>query len=773
MADSELETTLRLWWDTALRTSLLAEVAPRPEQAQFLRWAILREHLPLHGVRGGANLMQMGFGKTLSMLLLVVLDKIFTHPHAVPSEARAALRPYADCILRDNDDRAPAATATLVVCPPTLFRVWTTEIDKRFRRSALRYTVIHAKDSPGDAGPRATRALLDPRGALDAPDVVIISYALHDQLCGRLGASDASEDAEDAAAVVKGPDWRMDLRRVRWRRVVFDEAHTHARASARRRSEIAASIKWIVTGTPLTNSEVDTDRCFQLVGARAANRGDDRDLAVQASKGGDMALRQHCEMLVDALAYAQTSDHTPVGLISSPLEHMLRHADAAPPDNRITHRAFLDALDRSLLAVLAPYSAALAQECGCRSVSVDYRRVTRHVGESPFEPFRPQTPGDRHRPHLRNAPAPPHVVYLEARLPRDSLEAATLLLHEEIATDGAGFGTEFQKRVSAYISREHSKKSISVHPLLYFINVADSRIRVEFARAAREHASANIARTPVYVYLVQALDALLSLASKTPPLVAPESPDSAVARGAKRRKYDGSAPAAPPSADFSRRTALLYAALCDIYIPVRIALIGTYLLSHLTHARKCVIFDKNAAPLYLLQQFVSRALNMKTYLVTGASTQLNQRHATFQHANAHNGPCVLLATTDVSGSGIDLTWASDVIFATAWYNNAYAQQCIGRLVRPGQQRSVRVVHAFVESAPDRDRARLASAKDDLCYQLTGIRHTYHCFHVVAPDIVRIAPDDESGDDDVVVIPQYAAVGFSHPCECAYDLLDRD
>lgn len=204
-------------------------------QRQALRWMAERENSenkPLGHPRGGILADDQGFGKTLSLIALMITN-------------RPPQRP---------DFEVQVAWGNLVVAPTSILRQWAGELQDRIIAPYRPKVLIYH-------GPKRIK---DPYELIKY-DVVITSYGV---LVQEYPKEEKIWDPRTQKLVKKirgkGPLYRVD-----WFRVVLDEAqaiknrHSDTHKAAR---ALCSRCKWVVTGTPIQNSIDDIYAKFLFLG---------------------------------------------------------------------------------------------------------------------------------------------------------------------------------------------------------------------------------------------------------------------------------------------------------------------------------------------------------------------------------------------------------------------------------------------------------------------------------------------------------------------------
>ncbi|GAB2221670.1 hypothetical protein Droror1_Dr00012855 [Drosera rotundifolia] len=280
-------------------------------------------------LRGGIFADDMGMGKTLTLLSLIAFDKYGVPMCSVDGDGNANAgkndeevdgnesmgrtkkgkrgRPSKKVLSttrkkRRIDDETGvshlgqkgqcgtwdgSSKTTLVVCPPSVFSTWVTQLTEHTRRGSLKVYMYYGERTQ------------DPE-ELKKFDLVLTTY---------------STLASETSSPVKEIDW--------WR-IILDEAHFIKNPNAQQTQAVTglkATRRWAVTGTPIQNSSYDL---FSLMAFLRfdpfSNKGYWNSLVQRPLAQGNQAGLSRLQVIMGAISLRRSKDKTLVGLPSKSVE---------------------------------------------------------------------------------------------------------------------------------------------------------------------------------------------------------------------------------------------------------------------------------------------------------------------------------------------------------------------------------------------------------------------------------------------------------------------
>merc|ERR1719186_1429768 len=220
-----------------------------PHQKQALSWLLWREsQVPAGGILAD----DMGFGKTLTMISLVL-----KHRELEAEMEKARMERGEDA--KENNwngkgSELVMSKTTLIVCPASLLGQWDKEVDTKVKSGRLRVLVYHGNNRKCSAR------------ALARYDLVITTYGtVQSEVKSVLGDKADKETKTKMDDLVAAEDMtstkgQSELLGVAWERIILDEAHqirNPRSLTSQSVCRLRAERRWCLTGTPIQNKELD------------------------------------------------------------------------------------------------------------------------------------------------------------------------------------------------------------------------------------------------------------------------------------------------------------------------------------------------------------------------------------------------------------------------------------------------------------------------------------------------------------------------------------
>eukprot|EP01105_Mastigella_eilhardi_P016431 TRINITY_DN3757_c0_g1_i2.p1 TRINITY_DN3757_c0_g1~~TRINITY_DN3757_c0_g1_i2.p1 ORF type:complete len:965 (+),score=241.35 TRINITY_DN3757_c0_g1_i2:292-2895(+) len=195
-------------------------------------------------VRGGLLCDDMGMGKTIEILALILTNKL-------PASAPQPIIPWDPDKKDDTGNVLPfvPCKSTLIVCPLSLLSQWADEIRTHTVPGTLSVYVYHGQNRVKDPLFMAKH------------DVIITTYHT-------LAAEQPNENSRRGSKARQILKEGSPLLQVPWFRVVLDEAHTikeRTTHTARAAFALSALSRWCVTGTPVQNKLDDMQSLLRFI----------------------------------------------------------------------------------------------------------------------------------------------------------------------------------------------------------------------------------------------------------------------------------------------------------------------------------------------------------------------------------------------------------------------------------------------------------------------------------------------------------------------------
>lgn len=154
---------------------------------------------------------------------------------------------------------------------------------------------------------------------------------------------------------------------------------------------------------------------------------------------------------------------------------------------------------------------------------------------------------------------------------------------------------------------------------------------------------------------------------------------------------------------------------------------------------KSVVFSQFRKMLIYLEEAL-RTAGFKTLRLDG-SMNANKRAQVIKEfgVSGHEAPTILLASLKASGTGINLTAASQVYLLEPWWNPAVEEQAMDRVHRIGQKEDVKIVRLIAGNSIEERILELQEKKKKLAKEAFGKRATKDRRDMGADDLISLVP----------------------------------
>nr|XP_057938990.1 transcription termination factor 2 [Doryrhamphus excisus] len=273
-----------------LKVSLLAH------QRSALAWLLWRE---THNPCGGILADDMGLGKTLTMIALILANKVKPKGDGEEEEeeeeeeegAKKKGEKKQGNWLSKTDGHIVPSKSTLIICPASLVHHWKKEIERHVKAAKLTVYLYHGPDRK-----KCARVLA-------GHDVVVTTYSLVSKEAPVQKETEKPQKEGGDVPARSGP-----LLRVAWSRVILDEAHNIKNPKVQTSMavcQLRAGARWAVTGTPIQNNLLDM---YSLLKFLRCSPFDEYKLWKAQVDNGSKRGRERLNILTRTLLLRRTKD---------------------------------------------------------------------------------------------------------------------------------------------------------------------------------------------------------------------------------------------------------------------------------------------------------------------------------------------------------------------------------------------------------------------------------------------------------------------------------
>ncbi|XP_061697524.1 transcription termination factor 2 isoform X2 [Syngnathoides biaculeatus] len=373
-----------------LKVSLLAH------QRRALAWLLWRE---AQKPCGGILADDMGLGKTLTMIALILTQKINAKLKAKEEgqTKEEEEEKKKEGWLSRADWRPVNSRGTLVICPASLVHHWKKEIERHVKVARLSVYLYHGADRN-----KNPRVLAD-------HDVVVTTYSLVSRESSSQKEGNKSNNEANNVPAVKGVG---PLLRVTWGRVILDEAHNIKNPKVQQSMavcELRSAARWAMTGTPIQNNLLDM---YSLLKFLRCSPFDEYKVWKAQVDNGSKRGRERLNILTRTLLLRRTKDQQDSSgrpLVALPNRTCKMHQLKLSEDEQAVYDVVF-AQSRSTLQNYLKKHEENDIKRGSDSASNTFKRASQEFGLSQSDP--PVSSGQQ----PQQAPSTAHILSLLLRL---------------------------------------------------------------------------------------------------------------------------------------------------------------------------------------------------------------------------------------------------------------------------------------------------------------------------------------------------------------------
>ncbi|XP_061782098.1 transcription termination factor 2 isoform X2 [Nerophis lumbriciformis] len=339
-----------------LKVSLLVH------QRAALAWLLWRER---QNPCGGILADDMGLGKTLTMIALILAQKVKAKQE---EEEKKEAKKKPENWLSKTDCKVVSSKGTLIICPASLLHHWKKEIERHVKVGKLTVYLYH--------GPNRKKCAR----VLAAHDVVVTTYALISKEAPDPKEAEKPQQGADHVPPHSGP-----LLQVSWARVVLDEAHCVKNPKVKTSMavcQLRAGARWAVTGTPIQNNLLDM---YSLLKFLRCSPLDEYKVWKAQVDNGSKRGRDRLNILTRTLLLRRTKDQRDSSgnpLVALPARTCMVHRLKLSADEQAVYDVVFDRSRSTLQNYLKRHEGSDVKTGGSSGASNPFDKVAKDFGLS-------------------------------------------------------------------------------------------------------------------------------------------------------------------------------------------------------------------------------------------------------------------------------------------------------------------------------------------------------------------------------------------------------
>lgn len=302
-------------------------------QKRALVWMLWRE---AQETPAGILADDMGLGKTLTMLSLILRHRELVDCGSIQDFAlKKIIREEGESddeeekqhgwLARNRMTKLKKTQGTLVVCPASLIGQWEHEVKRRISSRLMSVLVYHGTNRDTNVN------------RLCQHDLVVTTYTVAmKEAFGKGGCKTKYKNADNVPKVFRSD--QGSLYQIGWSRIILDEAHVirnHKSQTAQAMCMLKGGRRWVVTGTPVQNREMDL---FSLIRFLRISPFDDYTCWKHQIQNNSAQGRRRLDLVVKSIMLRRTKDQVDVAtgkqLVVLPEKRVVEHTLSLSQEER-------------------------------------------------------------------------------------------------------------------------------------------------------------------------------------------------------------------------------------------------------------------------------------------------------------------------------------------------------------------------------------------------------------------------------------------------------